>query len=139
MSDSIINSVRDCLLSLLHSCTTYEKLAEKAQDESVKKLLISFANEERLHLDALLSHYTKISGTHSPSVTLPHITIYDFYTSLLECITFKIADIDNYKVLCTKIQAGELRNLLLLILKSKVRQGFGLLVLITPEELHLES
>lgn len=138
MSDIIIKSLQDCLSSLLYSCTSYDKLAEKTQDESARKLLISYATEEKHCFDLLCAHYIRISDGLSFPVSLPDITVYDFYKSLLECITCKISDIDKYKNLISKTEAGDLRNLFLRILQCKVRQGFGLLVLITPEELYLQ-
>ena len=125
------------MTSLLYSCTSYEKLAEKTQDDSARKLLISYAAEEKHCFDLLGAYYSQLSGGRSFPVSLPDITVYDFYKSLLECITGKISDIDKYKNLAAKTEAGELRNLFLRILQGKVRQGFGLLVLITPEELYL--
>lgn len=135
---NIVKSLQDCLSSLLYSCASYETLAEKTQDESARKLLISYATEEKHYYDLLCSYYKRIFDGQSFPASLPDITVYDFYKSLLECITCKISDIDKYKNLATKTEAGELRNLFLRILQCKVRQGFGLLVLITPEELYLQ-
>jgi rubrerythrin len=116
----------------------YEKLAEKAHDEPTRKLLLRYAEEEKCHFVRVRAYYDQLADKVPASLILPEITVFDFYTSLLECITYKIADIDKYKTFSTKIQSADLRGVFLQILQSKVRQGFGLLVLITPEEIPLE-
>lgn len=135
MSDISIKDIQDCLASLVYSSASYMKLAEKTPDESARKLLISYAHEEKQHFDLLSAYYVRVSGGLSFPVSLPDITICDFYKSLLECITLRVSDIDKYKHIASRTEAGELRNLFLQILHCKVRQLFGLLILITPEDL----
>lgn len=138
MPQTISKILQDCLLSELYSFTVYEKLAEKAYHEPTRKLLLRYAEEEKLHFDQLQLYYDQLPDRVSVPLTLPEITVFNFYTSLLECITYKIADIDKYKTFSSKIQVADLRSIFLQILQSKVRQGFGLLVLITPDEIPLE-
>lgn len=137
LSQTVLEILQDCLLSELYSSTVYEKLAEKVYDEPTRKLLLRYSEEEKRHFDWLRAYYNQLSDMCSVPLTLPEVTIFDFYTSLLECISCKLADIDKYKTLCSKMQAADLRSLFLKIFQSKVRQGFGLLILITPEEIPL--
>lgn len=126
------------MLSEHYFFTAYGKLAEKAHNEPTKKLLLRYAEENKDHFNWLYEYYNQLSGKPFAPLKFPEITIFDFYTTLLECITHKIADIDKYKTLSVKMQAADLRGLFLQILQNNVRQGFGLLVLITPEEITLE-
>lgn len=138
LPQTIIKTLQECLLSELYSAKIYEKLADKIYDEPTRKLLLRYAEEELSHFNWLQNYCNQLTDTGSIPLTLPDITIFDFYSSLLECISCKLADIDKYKTLSSKMQAADLRNLFLRIFHSKVRQGFGLLILITPEEIPLK-
>lgn len=139
MSEMVVKILHDCLVSEFYSFTVYEKLAKKAHDEITERLLLHYADEEKDHFDWLCAYYHQLTNNCADPFTLPQITVFDFYTSLLECISHKITDIDKYKTLSAKMQAADLRSLFLEILQSKVRQGFGLLVLITPEDIPLNA
>jgi rubrerythrin len=116
----------------------YEYLADNTHSEPTQRLLKKFAEDERSNYEMVNTLYEAVTGTYFPPPALPQIVIPDFHTALLECIIHEITDIDNYKTLSAKLQVSELRCTLYKLLQCKVRHGYGLLVLIAPDDISLD-
>lgn len=139
MLEKISVVLQDCLLSELYSSAICKKLAHIAYDESSRKLLLHYAEEENHYLESLRICLDKLSENCFFTTPLPDIIVTDYYKSLLEYITQKTADVHKYQTLCTKILASDpLYPLFSAIFHCKIRQLFGLLVLIAPEDISLK-
>lgn len=132
---TVSKSLHSCLLSANYMSYMYEYLAANAYNELTQRLLKKFAEDERQIFGMLRLIYEDTTGTSiMPTLNQPQINVPDFRAGLLACITHEITDIDNYKMLSLKLQGLDLRSTILELLTYKVRHGYGLLVLVTPDE-----
>jgi rubrerythrin len=138
LTETLIKVLYECLISKQYSTVFYEKLAQIVRDEQTHQLLRRYAEDEKLHCEILRPLYERTSGkVFNPPANFD-VKINDYYAGLLDCIARKIADIDNYKALLNKLQAADVRTVLNQLLQCDVRHAFGLLVLITPDDIALK-
>ena len=130
----LLKSLHACLISKQYLATVYEKLAENTHDECMQQLFRKYAEDENCHFASIRSFYEETSGQPYVPPSTPEVPIHDFRTVLLECVSREITDIDNYKSLWQKMQAPDLRNVFYQQLQCDIRHGYGLLVLITPDD-----
>lgn|GEM_PF-6017399 len=135
---TLVKSLHDCLISIIFMSKMYEYLAANTQSEPAQRLLKKFAEDEKNNLAMISTLYEAATGTLFLAPELPQITLPDYHTALLECIIHEFAAIDNYKTLSTKLQVADLGVSLHQLLQCKVRHGYGLLVLITPDDISLD-
>jgi rubrerythrin len=137
LTENLIKVLYECLTSKQYSTVLYDKLAQIARDEQTRLLLRRYAEDEKSHCEILRSLYERTSDKVFNPPAIFDVKINDIYTGLLDCIARKITDIDNYKALLSKLQAADVRTVLNQLLQCEVRHAFGLLVLITPDDIAL--